>query len=146
MFRRRRYLVKPGLQFRYAAFMLLNVFIVAAICIATTYYSSMSVLGAKLSNVYPQGRLVVTLRQINLIMISRILFLAPLLILIGILSSHRIAGPTFRIERTLREIGKGNFDIHIRLRKHDEMVGIADAINDMVADLKKLQLAKNNQP
>jgi len=142
MFRRRRYLIKPGFQLRYTGVILLCVFAIAGICIATTYYSSISLLGGKLSNVYPQGRLSVIMRQINAIMILRIMFILPLVIIIGIFLSHRIAGPAHRIERTLREIGKGNFDIYIKLRKYDEMVGIANAINDMVAGLKRLWKAK----
>jgi nitrogen fixation/metabolism regulation signal transduction histidine kinase len=98
----------------------------------------MSLLGEKLANVYPQGRLVSMLRQVNLIIAYRLLFLIPLLVVTGIFLSHRIAGPAYRIERTLREIGKGNLDIHIKLRKYDELVGIANAINDMTSDLKKL--------
>ncbi len=50
---------------------------------------------------------------------------------------HTGPGPAYRIERTLKEIGKGNFDVFIKLRKYDELGGIADAVNNMVADLKK---------
>lgn len=136
--RRRRYIIKPAFQLRYTGIILLTVFAVAAICVLTTYHSSVSLLGRKLANVYPQGRLIATLREVNLIMVYRVLFLTPFIALMGILLSHRIAGPAYRIERTLKEIGRGNFDIHIKLRKHDELVGIADAINDMAADLRKL--------
>ena len=138
MIRRKRYLVKPGFQLRYAGIILLTIFLASAICVLTTYFSSMSLLGEKLANVYPQGRLVSILKQVNLIIVYRLLFLIPLLAVIGIFLSHRIAGPAYRIERTLREIGKGNLDIHIKLRRHDELVGIANAINDMSSDLRKL--------
>lgn len=140
--RRKRYIIKPLFQLRYTGIILLAVFIVAIVCILTTYYSSISLLGEKLAYVYPQGRLVVTLREISFIIIYRVLFLVPLIVLIGIFLSHRIAGPAYRIERTLRDIGKGNFDIHIELRRHDELKGIANAINDMVSDLKKLEKIK----
>jgi nitrogen fixation/metabolism regulation signal transduction histidine kinase len=103
----------------------------------------MSLLGEKLANVYPQGRLVVTLKQVNMIIAYRLLFLIPLLAFFGVMLSHRIAGPAYRIERTLREIGKGNFDIHIKLRRYDELVSIANAINDMTSDLKRLKELKN---
>lgn len=136
--RRKRYIIKPAFQLRYTGVVLLAVFAVAVISVFTTYYSSISLLGKKLANVYPQGMLVLTLREINLILIFRIFFLVPFIILIGILLSHKIAGPAYRIERTLREIGKGNFDIRIKLRKYDELVCIADAVNDMTSNLKKL--------
>ncbi len=140
--RRRRYLVRPGFQLRYTGIILLALFIASAVCISTMYYSSITMLGEKLANVYPQGRLVATFKQVNSIIIYRILLLVPFITLIGILLSHRIAGPAHRIERVLGEIGKGNFDINIRLRKYDELVGIANAINSMTADLKDLTSGK----
>lgn len=136
--RRRRYIIAPEFQFRYVGVILIAVFLVAITCILTTYYSSISILGEKLSYVYPQGRLAITLREINMIVLYRVLILVPFIALVGIFLSHRIAGPAYRIARSLREIGKGDFDISIRLRKNDELKEVADAINDMVADLKSL--------
>lgn len=142
--RRRRYFVKPSFQIRYIGVILIAVFLVASICISSTFYSSISLLGEKLGNVYPQGRLVVTLREINFIIAFRILCLVPLIAVIGILLSHKIAGPAYRIERALREIGKGNLDIQIKLRKYDELQGIAEAINEMTSDLKGI-VKKGNE-
>lgn len=137
--RRRIYIIKPPFQLRYTGVIFFTVFAVAAICIFTTYFSSITLLGEKLAMVYPQGRLITTLGQINFIIIYRILFLLPIVAVMGILLSHKIAGPAFRIEKTLKEIGKGNFDINIQLRKFDELKGIAEAVNEMAADLKKLK-------
>lgn len=137
-FRRRKYVVKPGFQLRYTGIILIAISAVAAICILSTYYSAISLLGEKLANVYPQGRLVTLLRQVNFIIVLRVLLLMPFVLVIGLLVSHNIAGPAYRIENTLREIGKGNFDIHIKLRKYDELKSIANAVNDMAENLKKL--------
>lgn len=136
--RRRRYIIAPEFQLRYVGIILIAVFLVAMTCVLTTYYSSISILGEKLSYVYPQGRLAVTLKEVNMIVLYRVLILVPFIALVGIFLSHRIAGPAYRIEKTLREIGKGNFDIRITLRKNDELKEVADAVNDMAADLKAL--------
>lgn len=136
--RRRKYIIKPAFQLRYAGVILFTVFAVCAVCILTTYHLSMSLLGQKLANVYPQGRLIVTLRNINSIIILRFFFLIPVITLFAVILSHKIAGPAYRIEKTLGEIGKGNFDIRIHLRKYDELNGIAQAVNEMAADLKAL--------
>lgn len=141
--RRKRYVIKPGFQLRYTGIILFTVLAVALICVASTYYSSITLLGEKLAYVYPQGRLIATLQEINLIIVLRVLLLVPLVILAGIILSHKIAGPAFRIERSLREIGKGNFDIRVELRKYDELKGIADAINEMVENLKKMPNLKS---
>ncbi|NQT07115.1 MAG: HAMP domain-containing protein [Candidatus Omnitrophica bacterium] len=142
-FKRRIYLIKPSFQLRYLGIIFMAVSSVALVCILTTYFSAMSLLGEKLANVYPQGRLMATLKDINMIIIYRLLFVLPIIGFIGIMLSHRIAGPVYRIEKTLEEIGKGNFDIRITLRKHDELKGIANAINDMVAKLKEMMEKKN---
>jgi len=136
--RRKRYLVTPAFQLRYTGLILFCLFAVSAVCMLTVYYSSVSLLGEKLAHVYPQGRLVAAVKEVNLIIASRLLVLIPVLVFAGIMLSHRIAGPTYRIERTLREIGRGNLDIRITLRKRDELAGIAEAINDMTAGLRTL--------
>jgi len=142
MLRRKKIVVKPGFQLRYTGIILAAVFAASLICILTTYYSSMSLLGEKLAYVYPAGRLAVTIREINMIIILRVLISIPLLVLIGIMLSHRVAGPAYRIEKTLKEIGKGNLDIYIKLRKYDELVGIADAVNEMLVGLKERVVLK----
>ncbi|OEU52116.1 MAG: hypothetical protein BA861_03340 [Desulfobacterales bacterium S3730MH5] len=49
---------------------------------------------------------------------------------------HAIAGPLYRIENELIDIGKGNLRKEIKLRKGSEMHDLADAINVMVASLR----------
>ena len=74
-------------------------------------------------------------------------FLIPVLVcgffaslILGVVASfmfpHAIAGPLYRIERELAEIGKGNLRKEIRLRKGDELKDLADSINLMIGDLR----------
>lgn len=50
--------------------------------------------------------------------------------------SHRIAGPLFRIEKSIDEIGAGNLVFKINLRSTDEIKKMADCINNMTENLK----------
>jgi methyl-accepting chemotaxis protein len=50
--------------------------------------------------------------------------------------SHRIAGPLFHIERSVREIAKGNMGLNIKLRSTDEIVKIKDCINEMTYEIR----------
>lgn len=143
MFRRRKYLVKAGLQFRYIGAILGTVFVIAAVCITTTYFNLLVLLGEKLANVYPQGRLMITLQEVNLVAFYRVLILIPFVALVGLLLSHRIAGPVFRIEKVLKDVGKGNLNVSLQLRKKDELKSMADTINDMTAALRETE--KSNQ-
>lgn len=50
--------------------------------------------------------------------------------------SHRIAGPLFNIERSIKQVGKGDLTAKIQLRSTDEMAKLADCINEMTEKLK----------
>ena len=49
--------------------------------------------------------------------------------------SHRIAGPLFRIEKSLEEISSGNLGLKINLRSTDEIQRMAGKINEMTSNL-----------
>ena len=50
--------------------------------------------------------------------------------------SHRIAGPLYRLEKDLEEIGKGNLGTEVHLRQNDEIKALADTVNGMVKKIK----------
>ncbi|MBW1794014.1 MAG: methyl-accepting chemotaxis protein, partial [Deltaproteobacteria bacterium] len=61
-------------------------------------------------------------------------------LILGVVASllfpHAIAGPLYRIERELADIGKGNLCKEIKLRKRDEVKDLADSINLMIGELR----------
>jgi len=57
----------------------------------------------------------------------------------GILVTHKIAGPIFKMKRQIREVGEGKLKIPGKLRKGDELVDFFDAFNDMVVAWRKRQ-------
>lgn len=54
---------------------------------------------------------------------------------LGLLASHRVAGPIYRIRKSMEAVTKGNMDVRIRLRDHDKLVEVADAFNEMMDTL-----------
>ena len=71
-----------------------------------------------------------------------ILFLslaALLIIVIAIVISHRVAGPIFSMERTIDRIVQGEKVEFIRLRKNDELKGLAEKINGLITIIKELK-------
>ena len=71
-----------------------------------------------------------------------ILFLslaAILIIAIAIVISHRVAGPIFSMERTIDRIVRGEKVEFIRLRKNDELKGLAEKINGLITIIKELK-------
>jgi len=133
-FRRRRYLVE-GFQLRYAGLIILLMLLVAAVGSYTAYFTSISLLGEKLSNVYPQGRLVTILKQVNNILLFRWLLIMPLVVAVSIWFSHKIAGPIYRIKQHLRQMASGDYTAKLSLRKNDELVDLSDIINNLQACL-----------
>ena len=76
------------------------------------------------------------------VLVRTALFLVPIILVIAsftVLISHRVAGPLFRIQRTIDEVVRGGDVEYIRLRKKDELKGLAAKVNDLIAVVKKLR-------
>lgn len=50
--------------------------------------------------------------------------------------SLRIAGPAYRLERALRQLGSGNHTIRVHLRSGDELQDVATAVNVLADSLE----------
>jgi len=57
----------------------------------------------------------------------------------GILVTHKVAGPIYKMKRQIREVGEGKLKIPVKLRKGDELVDFFEAFNDMVVNWRKRQ-------
>jgi nitrogen fixation/metabolism regulation signal transduction histidine kinase len=67
------------------------------------------------------------------------LLLVLLLGLAGIVITHRLVGPVFKLKRLLRVVGSGKLDIKERLRKGDELEDLFEVFLSMVASLRQTQ-------
>src|SRR3989338_9876357 len=115
-FRRKQYFVERGLQLRFARFVILFVFVSCIVTAFTIFYTTFMMLGARLADVYPQGRLVPIFKFAHLLFLVEMMAILPLIFLGAVLFSHRIAGPLPKIYQTLKNIGNGNFDVNLTLR------------------------------
>ena len=131
VFRRRQYIIKKGLQFRYIGLVFGLALVASLVTGWTVFATGWHFLGEKLASVYPQGRLVYVFRATNFALIRNLFLVSPLVFILALLFSHRIAGPVYRIEKTVDEIAKGNLGLKIRLREGDELVSLAYMINSM---------------
>ncbi|MGE4233453.1 MAG: HAMP domain-containing protein [Bacteriovoracia bacterium] len=66
--------------------------------------------------------------------ILQLVFLSITFVL-SIFISHRIAGPVYRIRKALEEVGRGNFDQRVTLRKTDHFHELQDTFNEMIQHL-----------
>lgn len=66
---------------------------------------------------------------------------------IGLIISHQIAGPLYRLKLAFTDIGTGKLGTRVKLRTFDGLKDVADLLNDSVAaiqsrDIKRSQLLK----
>lgn len=61
----------------------------------------------------------------------------PLTLLVGILTTFRVAGPVYRFHRFLEAIREGRDPGHMRLRDRDRLVDLADALNETWSVVKQ---------
>ena len=141
-FRRKKYFIDRGLQLRFARFVIVFVFLASIVTGVTVFFTIFMMLGERLADVYPQGRLEAIIRPVYMAFFVDMTVILPLIFWGSIVFSHRIAGPMPKIYRTLRSIGDGNFDVDLVLRKHDELKELADVINEMAKNLKERELKK----
>lgn len=137
-FKRTKYLVSTKFQLRYVGIILLLMLVTALICSYIIYYTVMVVMGEKLSNVYPQGRLIAIINIVNLKILFSLLLITPIVAAVGIYLSHKIAGPIYRIEKFLDDMVLGNLGSRIVLRKGDELMSVADKINILNDSLRAI--------
>jgi HAMP domain-containing protein len=53
----------------------------------------------------------------------------------SVIASHRIAGPLFKLNRTIRDVSRGVYSHKIAFRKRDSFKEVEDSFNDMLATL-----------
>ncbi len=64
------------------------------------------------------------------------LLAAIAVLLLGILYTHRVAGPIYQIERRLGRLRDGDLKVSFAVRKHDQFHSLADALNDAMGSIR----------
>lgn len=135
---RRNYFIKKEFQAKFILKFCLLIILACAVMSGLVYFLSTKTTTTSFENL----RLIVkstsdfilpTLILSSLIAIT-LISLATILIVLFV--SHRIAGPLYRLEKSLAEIGKGNLAVDVRLRKSDEIKALAASVNNMIRNLR----------
>ncbi len=134
---RGRLFVQKGLQLKYI--------LVAVICslLAALLTGGMYSLYWSIANKVIIGEnptMWATYREANIVAGCILALWLVLVTIATIITSHRIFGPLGRIQSYIKRVGEGNFEEKITLRKGDDLIPLADALNEMVENLKRLPL------
>jgi len=142
-FKRTQVIVEKKFQFRFARFVILFAAGTALFTSLTVFFTTFSLLGGKLADVYPQGRLVEIFQSVYVAFAVNLLVIAPVIFWISIRFSHHIIGPMPKIYEILRRVGQGDFSQQVVLRKKDELRELAAAVNQMIESLKEREKKKS---
>lgn len=135
-FKRTRFFTATKYQLKYIALILLFMLLTMAVCVITVYFSGTAIFAEKLASVYPQSRIVPLINKVNFRVLVNMLLVIPVVGVVGVFLSHKLAGPLIRVERFLSEIAAGRLTARIALRKGDELVSLADRVNDLADSLR----------
>lgn len=137
---RRQYLLNKELQFSYSWLLIFCVSAVILVFGLSLWYVSKTYLDIfrqivgedALSKAYInsiENQFVIGI-PVSIAVVSLLLFA------LGIYSSHKVAGPMYRIAKNMNLIGLENHFDTIQIRKKDQLRDLADAFNHMVHALK----------
>jgi methyl-accepting chemotaxis protein len=74
-----------------------------------------------------------------IVIVSALLLLVLGVGVAGVVVTHKVAGPVFKMKRLLGELAKGHFRVVARLRKGDELQYFFDAFNEAAEQLSHRQ-------
>ncbi len=148
-FRRKKYLINKPIQIGYFGltvwFICLGILLVGSI----TYYFTLNTIINEIEITSPAFDAVELISRINLILQKKLaLVFAGLIVVAGILVIlylHRVVGPVFRIEKTLKEVIEGKPFVPIRLRRKDSFKSLAETINVFVSH-SQTKIEKQKRP
>lgn len=100
-------------------------------------------LSARASDLEAQAQAVATQQKALLIgLVAGLGLLVICVGLAGIVFTHKVAGPIFKMKRLLRQVGEGKLVVREKLRKGDELQHFFEAFENMVNDLRGRQMAE----
>ncbi len=138
-YKRRHYFIKKEFQAKFILKFCVIIFVGAIISTGLLFLLSQGTLTSS----FHQSRLTIKSTAIailpaviltNLITLGLISLTAIIIILFV---SHKIAGPMLRLEKDIKDIGKGDLTKKIRLRKKDQVTELAEEINRMTENYHK---------
>ncbi|MBN1445222.1 MAG: methyl-accepting chemotaxis protein [Candidatus Omnitrophica bacterium] len=139
-FRRRKYLINKPLQFIYSGITIYLLLIGIIVVGIATYYITLDTI---LSQLEAQGGLLQAyeiVRSINALIAKRVgILLLTVMVFAFVLAVyylHRIAGPVYRIEKTLNDMAEGQEVRPVVLRKKDFFKSLAETLNKVIEGQK----------
>lgn len=141
-YRRRIKLIKPGLQLR-----LVGIFFGLTCLGGLIQVLHLAMRLSQLASSMPEGGnyLLTQLPSLPLeIFLVSFFLLLPLTMIVGVMSTFRIAGPLYRMEMFLRGVADGTQSEECRLRKRDQLKGLCSLLNRATSEARARNAKQSN--
>ncbi|MBN1365047.1 MAG: hypothetical protein JW976_09615 [Syntrophaceae bacterium] len=141
--KRRNYFIEKKFQAKYMLLTILMLFSYTLLFIAIIFTPYMLTLYLD----YPLAEKAEAARALLLLHAKIWPWIGAVILLYAVISifiSHKVAGPLFRLKRSLAMIAAGNLDIVIRLRKWDDLKDLAEHINLLTEELRTFIITLRN--
>ena len=139
---RSRWLMKHPIQAKYLLIVLLAM-LAPTLLIGFCFYNLVFNLLAE-QLVFPEailGNLAPVIERVNNLLIFALPVVVLVVLFFALFISHRFAGPIERLESDLDQILAGNVHHKIRVRRKDDLGGVAKRINALLQTMKKYPAA-----
>lgn len=130
LFQRKKFLIKPGYQLKIALTLVIS-FIIYSIILAFILFYPLAQEFYASANIQEQAIISEQVLSLHTRLWPAVIVVSLLMGLQIILISHRIFGPVYRFEMTIKEYLLGDFSTRIKLRKHDEFKEMGALLNEL---------------
>lgn len=129
--KRKKVLVDFGLQFRYIGLAV----VVSLVSILTGWYACYIIMQDKLLSAFSISIIETTQKLAYKNLYITVVIILPLVAILFLFFTHRLAGSIFKIKKILAEIEAGNLQ-EIKLYEDDDLKDVAEGINRLVNKIK----------
>lgn len=139
MFRRRNYFIKKRFQLNFISGFLVLLLLEAALIAGLFMHVSSNTLTTGYSDAILKVQRTSDFFMVSFLLITLIVVVGMGMagMVVFILLSHRLAGPLYRFERTLKEIEEGDLTTRVNLRRTDQIAELKEALNVLILSLDK---------
>jgi len=139
VYKRRVYIINRKFQLKYL-FIIISVMLitVAAVSFTTFYLVWDKVIEEFFFVPDAAGKLGYILVNTTKMLLVPVILLTAVFTVAGVLLSHRVAGPLYRVEKIAEELGRGNLNVNVRFRKGDDLQELAASLNAMIGNIRDM--------
>ncbi len=135
---RKKWFTGHPVQAKYMRFVALAMAVPALFLGACLYYVVFELLARQMA--FPEAiaaNLAPVIRRVNGVLLVGLPLVVAAILRMALVVSHRFAGPVARLEGELDRILGGDADRRIHVRENDDLKGVADRINALLAKKTK---------